>query len=179
MKNFLAKIRIDYIISSLLCILLGVAFIAWHNSIIDLIGFAIAIAVMILGGVIVCGFVLSETKKWYTIALGVVILVIGIVALFQRAFFATLVPILVGLILIALAIRTLAESLSNHKRGFRLWYVGVILSAITLVLGVLCIINAFEIVQIGMIIIGVFLIFTGILNVWTCVTTNISCRGDH
>ena len=56
MKDFLRRIKADFLLSSVLCILLGVVFVIWNNSVINVMGSVLAIGMIVIGAVYLCSF---------------------------------------------------------------------------------------------------------------------------
>ena len=59
MKEFLRRIKADFLLSSVLCILLGVVFIIWNNGVLNVIGSVLAIGMIVIGVVYLGSFFLS------------------------------------------------------------------------------------------------------------------------
>ena len=59
MKDFLRRIKADFLLSSVLCILLGVVFVIWNNSVINVMGSVLAIGMIVIGAVYLCSFFLN------------------------------------------------------------------------------------------------------------------------
>ena len=57
MKDFMKRIKADYMLSSLMCIVLGIVFVIFKAGVLDLIGNVFAIALVVIGAVyLVCYF---------------------------------------------------------------------------------------------------------------------------
>ena len=49
MREFLKRAKADYLLSSVLCIALGIIFVVWKGGVIDVIGTILSIAMIIVG----------------------------------------------------------------------------------------------------------------------------------
>ena len=49
MKDFLKRVKADFLLSSIMCILLGVVFIIWKESVLDVIGSILAFGLILIG----------------------------------------------------------------------------------------------------------------------------------
>ena len=49
MREFLKRAKADYLLSSVLCIVLGIIFVVWKGGVIDVIGTLLSIAMIIVG----------------------------------------------------------------------------------------------------------------------------------
>ena len=77
-----------------------------------------------------------------------------------------LVPIMIGVVMIFQGIRQISISWEAKGYGYPNWYVGILLAVIGILLGVLCIVHAFGIMTLAMVVIGISLIFNGGSNIW-------------
>ena len=60
MREFLKRAKADYLLSSVLCIALGIIFVVWKGGVIDVIGIILSIAMIIVG---IIDFI--HNKKWH------------------------------------------------------------------------------------------------------------------
>ena len=54
MKEFLGRIKADFLLSSVLCIALGLVFIIWRASVLTIVANVLAIVLIIIGVVYMC-----------------------------------------------------------------------------------------------------------------------------
>ena len=59
MKDFLKRIKADFLASSILCIVLGIIFIICNDGVINLMGSVFAVILIIIGAVYVGSFYIS------------------------------------------------------------------------------------------------------------------------
>lgn len=59
MREFLKRAKADYLLSSVLCIVLGIIFVVWKGGVIDVIGTLLSIAMIIVGIIYLGSFILS------------------------------------------------------------------------------------------------------------------------
>ena len=78
MKEFLRRIKADFLLSSVLCILLGVVFIIWNNGVLNVIGSVLAIGMIVIGVVYLGSFFLSIVTNGLSVVMGILVLAVGI-----------------------------------------------------------------------------------------------------
>lgn len=166
MKDFLRQIKADFLLSSLLCILLGVVFIVWREATINAIGMIMAILLIIVGVVYIGSYFLKIVSHGISVVVGAVIVIIGIWILLQPSIIVSLIPIVIGVVLVAHGIRDLKESLDAKRYGYESWGVGIVLAVISIAFGVICIVDAFGVLEVASVLIGIALIYNGISNMW-------------
>ena len=151
MKEFLGRIKADFLLSSVLCIALGLVFIIWRASVLTIVANVLAVVLIIIGVVYM---------------LGLVVLAVGIWFLVQPKVVVSLIPIVIGLVLIFHSIRSIIEAVDARKYGYGGWSVGLIFSIISLIFGIICVTNAFDVMKTATVVVGIILIFNGVSNIW-------------
>jgi uncharacterized membrane protein HdeD (DUF308 family) len=96
--------------------------------------------------------------------------------LLQPGIVLTLIPVVIGVTLVAHGIRGFRESLATRKFGSDAWGIGAVLAVISILLGIICIVDAFGVVTVAFGIIGVALIYNGISNIYIAITSSRSER---
>ena len=84
MKDFLKRIKADFLASSILCIVLGIIFIVCNDGVINLMGSVFAVILIIIGAVYVGSFFLNFITNGLSVLMGVIILAMGICSSFSR-----------------------------------------------------------------------------------------------
>ena len=64
MREFLKRAKADYLLSSVLCIVLGIIFVVWKGGVIDVIGTILSVAMIIVGIIYLGSFILSLATFW-------------------------------------------------------------------------------------------------------------------
>lgn len=169
MKKCLKSLRGDYLLSSILCVILGIVFIVWRQETIQAIGTLLAVVCIIIGIAYVCGFFLSRMQNVLSAIMGGIVILIGIWIWIQPSVILTLIPIMIGVLLLVHGIRGISESFLMKGYGYGSWPLGVVLSIISLVLGVVCIVDAFGVLELASIVIGISLIYNGVSNLYIAI----------
>ena len=58
------------------------------------------------------------------------------------------------------------EAVDARKYGYGGWSVGLIFSIISLIFGIICVTNAFDVMKTATVVVGIILIFNGVSNIW-------------
>ena len=166
MKEFLKRIKIDFLLSSLLCIALGVIFIVFGASILKTIASIFAIGLIAIGLIYLSSYFLKIITSGFSVAEGICILAVGIWFLIQPQIVVSIIPIVIGVLLVFHSIRGIVESVHANHFGYESWNIGLIFSIISMLCGIICITNAFNLMTTATAVIGIILIYNGITNIW-------------
>ena len=166
MKEFLKQIKADYLLSSILCILLGVVFIIWKDGVLGVMGSMFAILLIIIGVVYLGSFFLTLVTNGVSVLMGIIILAVGIWFLIEPSVIVSLIPIVIGVVLLFHGIRALKETLEAKKYGFSSWGVNLVLALLGSVFGIICIFDAVGVMGKAIMLVGIILVFNGISNIW-------------
>ena len=74
MKDFLKRVKADFLLSSIMCILLGVVFIIWKESVLDVIGSILAFGLILIGVVYLCSFFLKMVTNGFSVVMGIIVI---------------------------------------------------------------------------------------------------------
>ena len=171
MKEFLNRVKADYLLSSVLCIVLGIVFVIWKEGVINLLGSVLAIGMVIIGVIYLCSFFLNLVTNGMSMVMGILVLAVGIWFLIQPAVIVSLIPIVIGVLLLFHGLRALKETLDAKKYGYSRWSTNMVFAVISIVCGFLCVFHPFGVMKNAVLIIGIILIFNGISNIWVCGST--------
>ena len=99
MKDFFKRVKMDAILSAILCIVLGVVLIAWPGETINIVCKVLAAGLIILGGVELFSYITNRNGYMFTGILGLIVLIIGVWIFLKPSSIVSLVPIVIGVIL--------------------------------------------------------------------------------
>lgn len=162
MKEILRKIRADVILSSILCIILGIVLFVYTKQATNLICTILAIALIIMGASYIISYLLEQSKNTVKLICGIVILLVGVWIFADPAFIISLIPAIIGVVLLLHGIEGIRLVLETKQANDAAWIYGLILSIITIVLGLFLVVRAFEAVQIAFKLIGIALVYDGV-----------------
>lgn len=162
MINFLKEVKAHVVLSAVMTILFGVFLILYPTSLPFLICKIIGVVLIVMGIVGFISFLASDGYQRLFVIGALIIIVIGIWFITHPASVVSLIPIIVGILMIYHGIGDL--SLWSNARKIDLSHQGAYLIAaiVSIALGIFCIISAMKVVELGMILIGLFLIYDGV-----------------
>ena len=121
MREFLKRAKADYLLSSVLCIALGIIFVVWKGGVIDVIGTLLSIAMIIVGIIYLGSFILSLATFGASTIVGILVLAVGIWFFIQPSLIVSLVPVILGVGLVFHGIRAVTEAVNAKKYGYEKW----------------------------------------------------------
>lgn len=176
MRDFLRRIKADFLFSSMLCILLGVVFIIWNKSVLNMLGSVLAIVMIVIGAIYLCSFFLSIVTNGLSVVMGILVLAVGIWFLAQPSVVMSLIPIVIGVVLLFHGIRAIKETIEAKKYGFDAWSANLVLTLISVILGFFCVFDAFGMMEKATIVVGIILIYNGVSNIWISASATHAAR---
>lgn len=166
MKETLKRIKADIIVSALICVALGVVLLIWPAKTIDIFCKILAIGLIIMGVVDMVSYFMNKSIHPFAGALGLIVFLVGIWVFIKPESVVSLIPIVIGVILCVHGIQDMKLAIETKGNGYDKWWSMLIIAAISLVFGVLCIVNAFGMVKLALQFIGIALIYDGISDLW-------------
>ena len=167
--EILKKLKTNVMISSLLCIVIGIVLVIWPDLTMEIACLAIG-AVLLVGGIIrLISYFTARDGSVYSqmnLIFGIVLIVVGGLILWQWDKVLEIVPIIVGIVIVLHGINDLRQAYTLFKNKYDKWWVALILGLLTAAFGVLLILNPFAALDTVVILIGIFLIFDGISVIW-------------
>lgn len=164
MKEFMKQIRMDLITSSIICIIFGIVLIARPIETVSLFCRVLAIIMIVVGGMFMFSYFLNWMSSGLSAAMGLIVLLIGVWIFINPGIIETLIPVVIGVILLCHGIQDVRMSWQMKEYGQDSWKFSMVLATISVIFGVLCIIDAFMVVKAAMILLGVALIYNGLSN---------------
>ena len=176
MRDFFKRIKADFMFSSILCIILGIVFIVWKSSVVDVLGTVLSVGLLVIGLIYLCGFFTHIMDSVVSIIVGIVFAAIGIWFLIDPSRILSLIPIIIGVVLLFHGIRGVMEAVSAKKFGYERWAVSLVLAIICLVCGIVCVFCPLGVMEKAIMLIGIVLIFNGVTNIWISATATHAAR---
>lgn len=166
MMDIVKKIKLDMFLSALVCVALGVVLLIWPAETIDIFCKVLAAGLMIIGIVNIVSYFMNRNLHPFGAVLGPIVLLVGAWIFISPDSIVSLVPIVIGVMLCVHGIQDTKIAFESKKNGYEKWWSMLLIALISLVFGVLCIVNAFGIVTLALQFIGVALIYDGLTDIW-------------
>ena len=167
--KLLKKLKTNVVVSAALCILLGIVLVAWPDLSIQIVCTAVGAVLLIGGGVRLAVYFTAKDGSVYTqmnLIRGIVLAVVGVWILLQPGKVLAIIPIIVGIVIVLHGINNLQQAVTLCKEKYDKWWVALILGLLTVGFGVLLICRPFEALDTVVMLIGIFLIYDGISDIW-------------
>lgn len=172
MFETLKNLRVNVTLGAVLCVIFGIFCIVHPIKTMDIITTIIGILFVIAGIVEFFTGILGDNKNISNIALGVIILLVGIFILVHKSSATTIIPIIIGIIMIVSAIQDFSLASSGKNASAPFWQGILISAAVKLVFGIISILCAFSIVKVTTVVLGVFLLLDGVASIFTVAKVN-------
>lgn len=166
MRETLKKLKADIILSALLCAVLGIVLLLWPEATIDLVCKILAVGLIIMGAVQITSYFTDRSIHPFAGALGLLLVLVGIWIFLRPGSIVSIVPIVIGVILCVHGIQDLKLSFETKENGYGNWWSMLIIAAVSLLFGVICIVNAFGMIKLALRFIGIALIYDGVSDLW-------------
>lgn len=166
MRDAMKRMKVDVILSAALCTALGVVLLVWPAQTIDIFCKVLAVGLIILGVVDIVSYFMNRSIHPFAGVLGLMVLLVGAWVFFKPESIVSIIPIVIGVILLVHGIQDFKLAFETKENGYDKWWSMFIIAAISIILGAVCIVNAFGVVKLALQFIGVALIYDGISDLW-------------
>lgn len=169
MGNVLKKLKKNIVISAVLCIVLGIVLVVWPDMSMQIACTAIG-GVLLVGGVVrlVEYFVLRDGSMYaqMNLIMGIVLAVVGVWIVLKPDKVLAIIPIIIGIVIVLHGLNNLQQAVTLCKEKYDKWWVALILGLLTVGFGVLLICRPFAALDTVVMLIGIFLIYDGLSDIW-------------
>ncbi len=171
MKRLLKQMKWETLLSSSLYIVLGVVALVIPDTMVKTLGYLIGILLIVAGAVSMICYLLREASQNYyrnDFGYGLVGIAVGILFLYKVEWIISLVPVILGILVVASGCRKLQDVIDMKRLGYGNWVTVLILAAVNVVLGVALIANSVDAALLFLQLVGAGLIFSGVTDIATC-----------
>lgn len=166
MTELFNKIKKQSIGVSILCIILGVLFCIWPGSILMIVCRIVGIALIVGGAVLIILAIKAHELLMRSIRIvpGIVCIIFGIWILAKPNGLAYLIPIIIGVLLLYHGVKNMIVCFETKSGDGKRFLPGFIVAVLMIVLGLLLVFYTRIAITIGVIFVGIALIFDGVAN---------------
>ena len=181
--NLLKKIKANVVISACMCILLGIVLVVWPELSMHIVCMAVG-AVLLVGGVVRLAVYLANLKETNVYAqmnliLGIVLAVVGVWIMLQPDKVLAIIPLIVGIVIVLHGINDLSQAVTLCKNKYDLWWLALLFGVVTLGFGAFLIYRPIAALDTAVMMIGIFLIYDGLSDIWIVSRIYRSARQLH
>ena len=162
------KIVLNFILSAICYVALGVALIIWPATSINVFCYVLGGVTAAYGLWQVYRFISHRDERYSTLSLmvGIVALALGICFFVKPELFASILPFILGLYLIFDGVVKLQASIDIKKDGYEKWGILLLLAVLMIALGVVILLNPFQSAQVLITFIGICMLADGVINLF-------------
>lgn len=167
--NYIKSLKVNDSLSAVVCTLLGIVLLIWPGQSTDLVCMILGVVLAVFGIVQIVLYLVTREKTMVShgmMILGIVLAVIGIWIVVKPGTIKQLIPVTIGILIVIHGGHNAAQALDLKKMNYDNWWVALLLSLLTVALGVVLICNPFEVLDMAVRIIGAFLIYDGLSDMW-------------
>ena len=167
MKKFFERVKMDAIISALLCLAFGVVLILWPVKVTIAACKLIGAVIAVLGVVrVISYFMNTKENHGINLPLGLVLTLVGVFIFLRPASIENLLLIGIGVVLFVHGFEDFKYALETKRGSYDNWWVILLLGLLGMALGILCIIDCFGVITVALTVVGVALIYDGLSDLW-------------
>ncbi len=169
MEGLLKKIKANMIVSSLLCVLLGLVLVLRPGLSVRIVCTAVGIVLILSGVTRIIDWFCARDGSMYAqmnLIFGIILVVVGVWIVVKPDKVLAIIPIIVGIVIGMHGLNNLKQAIELWRDKYDKWWVAFILGALTVGLGVLLICRPFAAIDTVVMLIGFFMIYDGLSNIW-------------
>ncbi len=164
MKEKMKELRVNVTVSAVLTIVLGVLLIMYAGSFLTMFAKIFAVIVLIIGVVMAAGGIVESQMS--RLISGVIIIAVGIWAYSRPTTISSIIPIAIGVLLVVHGIQDLRLAIDAKKHKSESFGAMIGVAIVSIVFGVICIAEAFNIISLALQLVGVMLVIDGITDMF-------------
>ena len=175
MKNLLKRIKANALLSALIYTVLGVVLLVWPELSTNVLCTALGLVLLVSGISDILEFVFQRDGSLYynlQLGLGVILCAVGGWLLLRPTLIAVIIPRIIGVLVCFHGFKDFGDALTLRKNKSPQATAALLLGSITILLGVVLVVNPFSAFTTVVRIIGIVLIYDGISDLW--ITSEVS-----
>lgn len=129
----------------------------------------LGVVLLIYGVIQILVYLISRERSIVSqgmMLLGIIVSVIGIWILVRPEMIIMAVPVIVGILIVIHGLHNVVQAIALKKDGYEGWWIACLMGVLTAVLGGILIYNPFTVVDTIVRLIGIFLIYDGLSDMW-------------
>ncbi|MCQ4866283.1 HdeD family acid-resistance protein [Pseudoflavonifractor phocaeensis] len=170
MREFLKNMKVSFLLASVLYIALGLVLLIWPGITSDLICLSFGLLLLIYGIITIISFFVHDSRLGtfrFELILGIVAAAAGLLFLIKPEFVKSVIPVVLGIYIIIDALLNLKRSLELHSLQYGRWWVILVLSLVSVALGVLILFRPGMTADVLTMVIGGVFVYNGLSDLWS------------
>ncbi len=164
MKSVIQDMKHNYFINAVIMVILGIVLVIWPHILGVLLCYLLGGALIVMGVFQLISFLRGERLGFYNkfvMMMGIVLVLLGIWICAQPRIVLSIIPVVVGIIVLIHGLMDIQYTLDIKKAGSEKWWIALIAAALTLIVGLLLVLNPFTVYEITMVLVGVAMLYDG------------------
>ncbi len=167
--NYIKSLKVNYSLSAVICVILGIVLLVWPGQSTQVVCMILGIVLGGFGIIQIILYLATQEKTMVShsmMMLGIVLAVIGGWIVLKPDTIIKAIPMIVGILIVIHGLHNAVQAIDLKKMQYDNWWVALLLSLLTIALGVVLICNPFTVVDTVVRLIGAFLIYDGLSDMW-------------
>jgi len=164
MKSVIQDMKHNYFINAVIMVILGIVLVIWPHILGVMLCYLLGGALIVMGIFQLISFLRGERLGFYNkfvMMMGIVLVLLGIWICAQPRIVLSIIPVVVGIIVLIHGLMDIQYTLDIKKAGSEKWWIALIAAALTLIVGLLLVLNPFTVYEITMVLVGVAMLYDG------------------
>ena len=164
MKSIIQDMKHNYFINAVIMVILGIVLVIWPHILGVMLCYLLGGALIVMGDFQLISFLRGERLGFYNkfvMMMGIVLVLLGIWICAQPRIVLSIIPVVVGIIVLIHGLMDIQYTLDIKKAGSEKWWIALIAAALTLIVGLLLMLNPFTAYEITMVLLGVAMLYDG------------------
>ena len=164
MKSIIQDMKHNYFINAVIMVILGIVLVIWPHILGVMLCYLLGGALIVMGVFQLISFLRGERLGFYNkfvMMMGIVLVLLGIWICAQPRIVLSIIPVVVGIIVLIHGLMDIQYTLDIKKAGSEKWWIALIAAALTLIVGLLLMLNPFTAYEITMVLLGVAMLYDG------------------
>lgn len=164
MKSVIQDMKHNYFINAVIMVILGIVLVIWPHILGVMLCYLLGGALIVMGVFQLISFLRGERLGFYNkfvMMMGIVLVLLGIWICAQPRIVLSIIPVVVGIIVLIHGLMDIQYTLDIKKAGSEKWWIALIAAALTLIVGLLLVLNPFTAYEITMVLLGVAMLYDG------------------
>lgn len=169
MFDYLKNLKANYTLSAIICVVIGLVLIIWPGTSTQLVCMVLGSVLLLYGLIQLALYLFARERTLYLqgmLVLGIIFCVLGVWILLKPEIVIATVPIIIGIIIVVHGLHKISQAISLNKMGYDNWWVALLFGILTVALGGVLIYNPFSVINTVVRVIGAFLLYDGLSNMW-------------
>lgn len=167
--NYIKSLKVNDSLSAVICVILGIVLLVWPGQSTQVVCMILGIVLGGFGIIQIILYLATQEKTMVShsmMMLGIVLAVIGGWIVLKPDTIIKAIPMIVGILIVIHGLHNAVQAVDLKKMQYDNWWVALLLSLLTIALGVVLICNPFTVVDTVVRLIGAFLIYDGLSDMW-------------